>query len=367
MPSIVQASAAQSEVTCLTTVPANTENDITVVVKDGSGNGIEGIGPAATVLAVSPTTGNTLTQPAAATDANGITACAFESTAEEAKTVSVAVGGMTLNDQPVVTVGSGASVFSLDWGTATGNSDNATSDGGLATVTRYCASTRPDTLSVVDQATLTSRGLSWSLTPNVLSIRSITGGCGHVELIDYWDAPSAGDRWAVRYYVANGAGQTDTKQHPHCYNPVGSIQLVHCSIWPTGGGGGAWRVGLGLPGVDFPWYANDGAADIVAAADAFYRMEHIIHWVTATTLRIYPRLYNAANVLLSDSSNWLHSNGEGTLDAYYAGGGVFTPTDLGLMRTISWGMGQSGGSDGYFYVGDVALRPAANNTDFIGA
>jgi hypothetical protein len=267
-------------------------------------------------------------------------------------------------------------VFTLDWSHSTGNSDAATSDGGKATVDRYC-STRVDVLSVVNQATLTSRGITWTRTPNVLSVRSIDPGCGHVELVDHWDTPEAGDRWAVRYFVCNGANQDDTKQHPACYWPVGAIEVVHTYIEtrdqfdvPLSPADGRWTHGMTFAGLDFPWYAMDGGSRRILSADTWYRTEHIIHWLSATTFRVYPRLYTLAGDLLNDYTTYRHANAaNGTMEEWYGAGNFFEVNDgtSQNIRTISWGMGQSNDSNEYFYFADCALRYAASNTDFIGA
>lgn len=129
MPSLVQSSASQSLVSCATTVDANTANPVTIIVRDANGDGIEGIPASAIVLAVSGT-GNTVTQPTGYTNADGeISGAAFESSVSANKTVTVAVAGLTLDDQPVVAVGSAASVvFASEWTTATGITEAAFRD-----------------------------------------------------------------------------------------------------------------------------------------------------------------------------------------------------------------------------------------------
>lgn len=82
-------------------------SDITVQVKDVDGYNAPGIAASATVLAVSGT-GNTVTQPAAATDAQGRTIGSFVSTVAATKTASYTVAGQAITDTASVTVTSGA-------------------------------------------------------------------------------------------------------------------------------------------------------------------------------------------------------------------------------------------------------------------
>jgi Bacterial Ig-like domain (group 1)/Invasin, domain 3 len=79
---------------------AGGSSTITVTVKDGGGNLMSGV--AVTLSATG--TGNTITQPATATDVNGVTTGSVSSTVAEPKTVTAVAGGVTLNQQPMVTV-----------------------------------------------------------------------------------------------------------------------------------------------------------------------------------------------------------------------------------------------------------------------
>ncbi len=75
---------------------------ITITARDGANNPIAGI-PAANVVVSATGTGNALTQPTTATDSNGQTTAALRSTTSEVKTVSVAITGTTVTQQPSVT------------------------------------------------------------------------------------------------------------------------------------------------------------------------------------------------------------------------------------------------------------------------
>lgn len=76
---------------------------VTVTVKDPGGVAIPGV-----VVALSATgTGNTVGQPSGPTDANGVATGTLRSTVAGPKTVTAVAGGVTLSQQPVVTVDPG--------------------------------------------------------------------------------------------------------------------------------------------------------------------------------------------------------------------------------------------------------------------
>ncbi|HSD33730.1 MAG TPA: Ig-like domain-containing protein [Gemmatimonadales bacterium] len=75
---------------------------VTVTVRDGGGNPMSGV---AVTLAISGS-GNTITQPPVS-DANGLATGSFNSTGAGIHTVTAVAGGVTLTQQPVVTVSAG--------------------------------------------------------------------------------------------------------------------------------------------------------------------------------------------------------------------------------------------------------------------
>ena len=105
--------------------PGGATSTITVTVKDASGGPISG----ATVQLAATGTGNTLVQPAAVTDANGVATGTLSSTVEEQKTVSATatLGGTTTAIRQTATVtvvtlgGAGISHILLTAGTNTVN------------------------------------------------------------------------------------------------------------------------------------------------------------------------------------------------------------------------------------------------------
>lgn len=104
MPSIVQASAAQSTVSCATTVAVDTPNPVTIIIRDAAGNGIEGVPASQIVLAVSGSN-NTLTQPTGVTNSLGYIEAAFESSTTGERTVSATVSGLAITATVTVDVG----------------------------------------------------------------------------------------------------------------------------------------------------------------------------------------------------------------------------------------------------------------------
>src|SRR5207244_4021039 len=77
---------------------------ITVTAKDAFGNPIAG---ATVVLAATPTTGNTLTQPVATTDANGVATGSLSSTTTGSKTVSAMINAVAITQTATVVVNAG--------------------------------------------------------------------------------------------------------------------------------------------------------------------------------------------------------------------------------------------------------------------
>ncbi|HSD32084.1 MAG TPA: Ig-like domain-containing protein, partial [Gemmatimonadales bacterium] len=77
---------------------------ITVTAKDAGGSAVAG----ATVVLSASGTGNTLTQPSGPTDANGVATGTLSSTVAGSKTITAVVNGVTITQQPVVTVAAGA-------------------------------------------------------------------------------------------------------------------------------------------------------------------------------------------------------------------------------------------------------------------
>jgi hypothetical protein len=95
--SVAQSTVAVSASTIAAAVGST---DVTVTVRDAFGNGVAG----ATVVIAATGTGNTVTQPLAVTDANGVATGSFSSTVSEAKTISATADGNAITQTAAVTV-----------------------------------------------------------------------------------------------------------------------------------------------------------------------------------------------------------------------------------------------------------------------
>jgi hypothetical protein len=96
-------SASRSRVTVgPQSVHINETSTIMVRVRDGSGSAVGGV-----VVTVSSTgTGNEISPASSTSSEDGLAFFSFRSTVAEAKTITAVAGGVTLNDKPVITVGS---------------------------------------------------------------------------------------------------------------------------------------------------------------------------------------------------------------------------------------------------------------------
>lgn len=104
---------------------------ITATVKDGSGNAMSGIN----VVFGATGTGNTFTPPNATTNSSGVATSSFTSTGAGAKTVSATAGGVTITQQPTVTVNPGPVSAAVSTVAAAPGSFTAGSGSSTITVT----------------------------------------------------------------------------------------------------------------------------------------------------------------------------------------------------------------------------------------
>src|SRR5574342_846727 len=127
-----QPSASLSSVSASTPIAAGSGlSSIAVTVVDGSGNPMSGV--SVTLLATGSV--NKITQPASVTDGNGVATGSFSSTTAGSHTVTAVAGGVTLNQQPVVTVNTGPPDASQSTVTALPTSITAGSGTSAITVT----------------------------------------------------------------------------------------------------------------------------------------------------------------------------------------------------------------------------------------
>src|SRR2546422_855733 len=98
-------SASQSTMSATSPITAGSgTSTITVTARDASGNPVQG----ATVVLAATGTGNTLTQPAARTNASGLATGTLGSTVAESKTVSATIDGVAVTQTATVVVDVGA-------------------------------------------------------------------------------------------------------------------------------------------------------------------------------------------------------------------------------------------------------------------
>jgi hypothetical protein len=248
-------------------------------------------------------------------------------------------------------------LFQSTWGTATGNSDNAIQDGSAWPESFWCGGNIYEVLSVVEGS-----GLGWSRTPNVFRT-TMRGGdgemCGAIQRQDV--IPASTTHWG-RLYFRWDDDEWGGAMHNYSYNFVGSIQIVYFN--PQGSSSGV-RLSAGL-GDTYPynsWWLKHptGLANWIHLNLAtWYRYEWMVEYITATTIRFWPRVYNMAGDLLYDSDDFYqndHPNsGEHNLTSWYAAGNTFTK-DAALMRNIGLGNeGRPGPDTGkHWYTADFAI------------
>ena len=150
-------SAARSTVTATPSAiaPGKETSTITVTAKDGFGNPVSG----ATVVLAATGSGNTLTQPAGSTNANGVATGTLRSDVEETKTVSAVANGTAITQTATVTV---ARAVSASQSTVTASPTSvAAGEAATITVTVKDASGTPiSRASVVLAATGTGNTLT---------------------------------------------------------------------------------------------------------------------------------------------------------------------------------------------------------------
>src|SRR5207248_224311 len=97
-------SASQSTMSATSPITAGSgTSTITVTARDASGNPVQG----ATVVLAATGGGNTLTQPAATTNASGVATGTLSSTLAESKTISATIDGVGITQSATVVVNAG--------------------------------------------------------------------------------------------------------------------------------------------------------------------------------------------------------------------------------------------------------------------
>jgi len=264
-------------------------------------------------------------------------------------TNNVAEASVTVGTLPPPPVGV---FFQSDWSTATGNSDNAISDGGKWN--SLLCQQRAQTLSVVPASSV-----GFTRSTNVLRLQQLGTTCGTLERTDA--VPQSTSHWG-RMYFRNDENST---QHNHVvtYNPLGDIQVA---FWNRGGTASGLRVFIrnyyrsnGQPS-QYP--TNFWSPTTFLQHGVWYRYEWHMEYVTSTTYRIWPRVYDMAGTLLLDASNYFENDASPTsgrtLAAHYAAGNTFGFSNVAAARRIGLGNEGPPGSPNnglYWYHANLAL------------
>ncbi len=229
--------------------------------------------------------------------------------------------------------------FSSNWSTDTGSTDNAITDGGRWNGF-YCQD-RAQTLKVV-------RGSSvgWTRTPNVLRFTQLGLICGGISATNF--IPVSTSHYGRMYFRNDETGT----QHNHVmtYNALGDIQTA---FWNRGATPGntmrifmrTYYYGNGQ-GTAYPF--NFWSPATFLPNGVWYRFEWHMEYVTPTSYRLWPRVYDMAGTLLHDANTYLENDapaGSGrTLAAWYGRGNTFGFSNVQLARNLGLGNEGVGGS-----------------------
>jgi hypothetical protein len=145
--------------------------------------------------------------------------------------------------------------------------------------------------------------------------------------------PASATHWG-RFYWRNDDTQ-NTNLHPTSYPTGVGGEMIQIVPWDRSGRADGHTIGFSAPFT--PGVVGVGPS--VLQNGVWYRYEWQIEYLTATTFRIWPRVYSESGVLLFDASNYVsvlfpHVN---TLQAYYASGGFLTITNPEWARELSIG------------------------------
>ncbi len=261
----------------------------------------------------------------------------------------------------------GTFIFSSDWSTGTGNTNSSLRDGGKWD-NIYCQQA-PTVMSVVSGASV-----GWTKTSNVLRLQQLgPNGCGMLEKTNA--APASTTHWG-RFYFRNDEVGTH-HHHVATYYPVGQIQLALWSRYGTAAGVNIFlRTYYQSNGASTQYPLNvwsmgtSGRSTLDFLPNGvWYRYEWMMEYVTPTTYRIWPRIYDMAGTLLYDATRFFQSDypqsGNQSLASFYAAGNTFGVTNAQMAR--AFGIGNEGpavsnSTGGFWYHADVAL----STTGWIG-
>jgi uncharacterized repeat protein (TIGR01451 family) len=276
----------------------------------------------------------------------------------------------TLNnlDSAVVTVGAPPPpvTFSSQWNAELGNTRNAINDGGIWDRMIECNGGIFNIMSVIG-----GTSVGWTRTPNVLRIQQRgSTACGNIERTQNTVAAST-THWG-RFYFRNDE-TANGHWHPVTYNCCGQIQMVP---WLRFGSSTGVKIGVGTARdengtqLGYPyslWFPGDspGSGSRQLQNGRWYRYEWELRYITATSYRIYPRIYEVdGTVPLYDYRTFYQNDNSGggsskSLATWYeVDNRAFGITDPTLARNFGFGNEGPGGSTsslGYWYIADFSL------------
>jgi uncharacterized protein YjdB len=322
-------------------------HQFTVTVRDGSGNVVTDPG----VTWVSSNTGVATVNGTGLVTARGAGIALITAAAACCGTDSATVRVELPSSTP------GNLVFRSAWDTGVGNSDHFISDGGAWPDYNYCWQTRNNVLNVVAGSTV-----AWSRTANVLRIQQRgNADCGNIQL-NPSPIPASTTHWG-RFYFRNDE-MSNMHMHPVTYNASGAIQMVP---WMRIGTSQGVIIGVGTGGsyplnMFFAGTPKSGETRDHLPHRTWYRYEWMVEYVTLSSTRIWPRIYNMAGQLLYDANSFYQNDhprsGSLSLAQHYANGYALPIGDVQLARRFGLGNegpGMSTASMEYWYIADVGL------------
>ncbi len=244
-------------------------------------------------------------------------------------------------------------VFSSNWNTATGFGAAAVSDGGRwPNVWEFNRGTGVQLMSVVPGGPNGN---------NALQVQQ--RGSTFAANLQIDNALPQSTDFFMRYYMRND----DTSGEGDHIVTADTFKYSNLTYMRKMGGPDGWRFVMSLFGCGYTYPIGHWGPSGKLQNGAWYRFEYFVHYVDATHLQVYPRVYDANGALIlseaefrqSDfgGANW-NGRSDWTLASYYAAGHSFCvdpefTNDFGIGNN-----GQQGAADtgGYWYFAGFEIR-----------
>jgi hypothetical protein len=247
-------------------------------------------------------------------------------------------------------------VFESSWSSGTGSTESVVKDGN-AWPALTCINTFPTVLTVIP-----GNDVGFTRATNVLRVqmRGPTA-CGMLQKNDA--VPISTTHWG-RFYIRNDENGTKN-DHPVAYHNIhgaDDIQGVpftrHANRLPDG----QWQPGVVGAGP----YPNNKWYGPALQNGTWYRYEWQMQYVTPTTVRVHPRIYDMSGTLIHEASSFINDLGSMNLQQWYDAGNTIPLANGGTANAElarNFGMGNEGpGSStstlGYWYYARFALSTA---------